>query len=154
KAANERGIPIGFDLCHSIGAVPHELHDLGVDFAFWCTYKHLNGGPGSTGGVFVHEKHFGSKPGLAGWFSSDKSKQFDMEHELTPAPDAIAFHVEALPFFIDERLLRGLEVFEYAGINRIRKEWSDMTKYMIYLSGHVVFIKVDDRFVSRHGIEK
>ena len=64
-AAQERGIPIGFDLCHSIGAVEHSLHDWGVDFAFWCTYKHLNGGPGSVGGLFVHEKHFGTAPGLA-----------------------------------------------------------------------------------------
>ena len=58
-AANERGIPIGFDLCHSVGAIEHSLHDWGVDFAFWCTYKHLNGGPGSVGGLFVHEKNFG-----------------------------------------------------------------------------------------------
>lgn len=46
--ANERGIPIGFDLCHSVGAIEHSLHDWGADFAFWCTYKHLNGGPGSA----------------------------------------------------------------------------------------------------------
>src|SRR5699024_5895984 len=70
--AHKRNIFIGFDLCHSIGAIPHELSKWGVDFAFWCTYKHLNGGPGSVGGIFVHEKHFGREPGLAGWFSSDK----------------------------------------------------------------------------------
>src|SRR5699024_11573688 len=88
EAANERGIPIGFDLCHSIGAVPHELHDWGVDFAFWCTYKHLNGGLGSTGELFVHEKHFGTKPGLAGCFSSDKNTQIIMENEFTTPAQA------------------------------------------------------------------
>src|SRR5690625_2030243 len=59
SAAHERGIKIGFDLCHSVGAFPHQLHDWNVDFAFWCTYKYLNGGPGSVGGLFLHEKHFG-----------------------------------------------------------------------------------------------
>src|SRR5699024_3697509 len=78
EAAHNRNIPIGFDLCHSIGAIPHQLSEMGVDFAFWCTYKHLNGGPGSVGGIYVNEKHFGTSPGLAGWFGSDKETQFDM----------------------------------------------------------------------------
>ncbi|MHB1612397.1 MAG: kynureninase, partial [Sulfobacillus sp.] len=77
-AAHERNILIGFDLAHSVGAVPHHLTDWGVDFAFWCTYKYLNGGPGSVGGLYVHKKHWGAAPGLAGWFSSKKSVQFDM----------------------------------------------------------------------------
>src|SRR5262249_23752450 len=42
--AHERGMVIGFDCAHSIGAVPHHLDDWGVDFAFWCGYKYLNGG--------------------------------------------------------------------------------------------------------------
>lgn len=147
KAANERGIPIGFDLCHSIGAVPHELHDWGVDFAFWCTYKHLNGGPGSTGGLFVHEKHFGTKPGLAGWFSSDKSKQFDMEHELTPAPDAGAFQIGTPNMLSAAPLLGALELFQEAGIERIRKKSLELTDYMMDLLEHEVMNKVDNRFV-------
>ena len=53
EAAHERNILIGFDLCHSIGSVPHELDAWGVDFAFWCNYKHLNGGPGATGGLYL-----------------------------------------------------------------------------------------------------
>lgn len=83
--AHKRGIIIGFDGCHSIGAIPHQFSDWGVDFAYWCNYKHLNGGPGAVGGLYVNKKHFGTLPGLAGWFSSKKEKQFDMEHTLTPA---------------------------------------------------------------------
>ena len=49
-AARVRGIPMGFDCAHSIGAVPHRFDDWGVDLAFWCTYKCLNAGPGATGG--------------------------------------------------------------------------------------------------------
>ncbi|MCG3056551.1 aminotransferase class V-fold PLP-dependent enzyme, partial [Escherichia coli] len=80
--AHKRGIIIGFDGCHSIGAIPHHFSDWGVDFAYWCNYKHLNGGPGAVGGLYVNKKHFGTLPGLAGWFSSKKEKQFDMDHTL------------------------------------------------------------------------
>ena len=51
SAARERGIVAGFDCAHSAGAVPHRFDDWGVDFAFWCTYKYLNAGPGSVGAL-------------------------------------------------------------------------------------------------------
>ena len=47
RAAHERGILAGFDLSHSIGITPHALDRWDVDFAFWCGYKWLNGGPGA-----------------------------------------------------------------------------------------------------------
>lgn len=68
RCAHEKGIAIGFDCAHSAGSVPHRLHDWGVDFAFWCSYKHLNGGPGSPAFLFLHERHFDREPGMAGWF--------------------------------------------------------------------------------------
>ncbi|EMF48208.1 Kynureninase [Planococcus halocryophilus Or1] len=46
EAAHKKGILVGFDLAHSIGAMPHQLHDDGVDFAVWCHYKYMNSGPG------------------------------------------------------------------------------------------------------------
>ncbi len=138
KAAHERGIKIGFDLCHSVGAMPHQLHDWKVDFAFWCTYKHLNGGPGSVGALFVHEDHFGTKPGLAGWFSSDKSKQFDMDHTFTPAPDAGAFQIGTPNVLSAAPLLGALETFEDAGIERIREKSLQLTAYMMDLIDHIL----------------
>lgn len=131
--AHKRNIFIGFDLCHSIGAIPHELSKWGVDFAFWCTYKHLNGGPGSVGGIFVHEKHFGREPGLAGWFSSDKDKQFDMEHTLTPATDAGAFQIGTPHVLSAAPLLGALEIFQEASIHAVRKKSLALTQYMIDL---------------------
>ncbi|GGP08310.1 kynureninase [Oceanobacillus neutriphilus] len=133
KAAHERGIKIGFDLCHSIGAIPHHLHDWDVDFAFWCTYKHLNGGPGSVAALYVNDKHFGVSPGLAGWFSSNKEKQFDMEHTLTPAEDAGAFQIGTPHVLSAAPLIGALDLFHEAGIEKIRRKSLDLTAYMMDL---------------------
>lgn len=133
KAAHERNIKIGFDLCHSIGSIPHELHDWDVDFAFWCTYKHLNGGPGSVGALFLHERHFGISPGLAGWFSSDKEKQFDMDHTLTPATNAGAFQIGTPHVLSAAPLVGALELFNEAGIESIRQKSLQLTDYLIDL---------------------
>src|SRR5699024_9308350 len=133
KEAHQRGIKIGFDLCHSIGAIPHNLHDWDVDFAFWCTYKHLNGGPGSVGALFVHERHFGTSPGLAGWFSSDKDKQFDMEHTLTPANDAGAFQIGTPHVLSAAPLLGSVDLMLEAGIDNIREKSLQLTAFMMEL---------------------
>jgi len=132
-AANERGIPIGFDLCHSIGSIEHELHDWGTDFAFWCTYKHLNGGPGSIGGLFVHEKNFGIAPGLAGWFGSKKESQFDMDHTMDPAVDAGAYQIGTPHVLSLAPVIGALELFEEAGIDRVRKKSLQLTNYLLAL---------------------
>src|SRR5690625_4371617 len=136
SSAHERGIKIGFDLCHSVGALPHHLHDWNVDFAFWCTYKYLNGGPGSVGGLFLHEKHFGIEPGLAGWFSSNKEKQFDMEHELTHAGNARSFQIGTPHVLSAAPLIGALEIFKEAGIENIRNKSLKLTEYMMSLINH------------------
>jgi kynureninase len=133
EEAHRRGILIGWDLCHSIGTIPHALDEWDVDFAFWCNYKYLNGGPGCVAGLYVNEKHFGRTPGLAGWFSSDKRKQFDMEHTLTPAPDAGAYQLATPHVLSMAPLLGSLELFHEAGIDRLRKKSLQLTQYMMDL---------------------
>ncbi|MDV2685773.1 kynureninase [Alkalihalophilus lindianensis] len=130
QEAHKRNIIIGFDLCHSIGSIPHELSEWGVDFAFWCNYKHLNGGPGAVGGLYVNEKHFGISPGLAGWFSSSKEKQFDMEHILSPAHDAGAFQIGTPHVLSVAPLIGSLELFSEAGIENIRNKSLQLTRFM------------------------
>lgn len=131
RAARDRGIPIGFDLCHSIGAIPHALNAWEVDFAVWCTYKYLNSGPGGTAGLFVHRKHHGRLPGLAGWFGSDKEKQFDMEHRFTPARTAGAYQIGTPNILSAAPLIGSLEMFAEAGIERIREKSLRLTRYLM-----------------------
>lgn len=131
QAAREKGIVIGFDLSHSIGAVTHELHNWDVDFAFWCTYKHLNGGPGAVGGLFINERHFGKEAGLAGWFGSDKTKQFDMDHTMTAAPDAGAYQIGTPHVLSLAPLLGSLEMFEELGMDKVREKSLALTRFML-----------------------
>jgi kynureninase len=75
-------------LAHAAGNAPLSLHDWGVDFACWCTYKYINSGPGSLGGVFVHEKHTGSGSKLEhlqGWWGHDSASRFQMLDDFIPA---------------------------------------------------------------------
>jgi kynureninase len=136
RAAHDNQILIGFDLCHSIGAIPHELSEWDVDFAFWCNYKHLNGGPGSTAALYVNKKHFGQAPGLAGWFGSKKDKQFDMEHELDHADSAGAYQMGTPHILSSAPLLGALELFAEAGITAIRQKSLELTSYMMELITH------------------
>ena len=131
--ANNRGILIGFDGCHSIGAIPHSFSEWGVDFAYWCNYKHLNGGPGSVGGLYVNSKHFGTDPGLAGWFGSKKEKQFDMEHSLTPADSAGAYQIGTPHVLSLAPLLGALEIFAEAGIENIRAKSLKINQFLMDL---------------------
>jgi len=133
KAARERGIIIGFDGCHSVGAIPHQLHEWDVDFAYWCNYKYLNSGPGGVGSLFVHEKHFGTMPGLAGWFGSNKEKQFDMKHEFVPSDTVGAYQIGTPHILSMAPLVGSLEMYKEATIERIREKSLHSTAYLMSL---------------------
>jgi len=133
RAARARGITIGFDCAHSVGAVPHRLHDWGVDFAFWCTYKYLNGGPGAVGSLFVHERHFGTRPGLAGWWGHHKARQFDMALRFEQAPGAGAWQIGTPPVLGAAALYGALRILQEAGIDAIRAKSLDQTGYLMFL---------------------
>lgn len=130
KAAHEKGILAGFDLAHSIGALPHALHDIGADFAVWCHYKYMNGGPGGTGGLYIHERHHHLSPGNAGWFGSDKAKQFDMDHKFSKAEGAGAYQIGTPNIFSMAPLLGSVEIFEEIGIEKIRGRSLQLTNHL------------------------
>lgn len=133
RAAHERGAVIGFDCAHSIGSVPHELDAWDVDFAFWCTYKYLNGGPGSIGGLYLHPRHSGQDPALAGWWGYRKDRQFAMVHEWEGAEGAGAFQVSTVPVLSTAGLLGSLTITREAGIGAIRDKSLAQTEYLMSL---------------------
>ncbi|AIM16988.1 kynureninase [Neobacillus sedimentimangrovi] len=133
EAAHKKGIIIGFDACHSAGSIPHYFSEWDVDFAFWCNYKHLNGGPGAVGALFVNRKHFNQLPGMTGWFGSNKEKQFDMEHTFTPANSAGAFQIGTPHVLSLAPLIGSLDMFHEAGIERIREKSLKLTQYLMDL---------------------
>ena len=129
--AHRRGILIGFDCSHSIGALPHALDEWGVDFAFWCSYKYLNCGPGAVGGLYLNRRHFDKAPGMAGWFGNRKTTQFDMNPVFDPALDAGRLHI-GTPNILSLAALEGsLRIVHEAGIDRIRRKSLDLTEFLM-----------------------
>ena len=133
EEAHRRGILLCVDACHSIGAVPQRFEEWDVDFAVWCNYKYLNGGPGAVAGLYVNRRHFGAAPGLAGWFSSEKARQFDMAHGPTFAQTAGAYQIGTPPVLSMCALLGSLELINRAGLPAIREKSLAQTRYLIGL---------------------
>ncbi len=115
-----RGVVVAFDASHSVGVVPHALSAWGVDCAFWCSYKYLNGGPGAVGALYLNRRHFGAAPGLAGWFGGRKDRQFAMAHRFEPAAEAGALQIGTPPILAMAPLIGALETIREAGIGAIR----------------------------------
>ena len=136
--AHKRGIMIGFDCCHSVGAVPHYFDKWDVDFALWCGYKYLNGGPGSPAFLYVNKKHFDHEPALSGWFGSVKQKQFDMSLTFEHSQNAGGWQISS-PALLSAAPLEGsLKIILEAGIDAIRAKSLKMTSYLTSLVDHVL----------------
>jgi kynureninase len=78
--AHSMGALVIWDLSHSAGAIPVDLMGDNADFAVGCTYKYINGGPGSQAFVFVHPRHHATAmPALVGWWGHENPFSFDLE---------------------------------------------------------------------------
>ncbi|CAO1636636.1 unnamed protein product [Parajaminaea phylloscopi] len=107
KRAQELGILVGYDLAHAFANVPLALHDWGVDFAVWCTYKYGSSGAGGIGGLFVHEKwHQHELVRPSGWWGHNKATRFAMPKVFDPMPGAAGWQVSN-PSNFDIVSLRG-----------------------------------------------
>ncbi|KAK0197204.1 pyridoxal phosphate-dependent transferase [Armillaria mellea] len=96
QRAQALGCICGWDLAHAVGNVPLSLHDWGVDFAVWCTYKYLNSGPGGIAGLFMHEKwNEREPPRHAGWWGNDPATRFEMRATFSPILGSLQTFKEA-----------------------------------------------------------
>jgi len=131
-AARAAGAVVGLDLAHAIGNVPLRLHDWNADFAVWCSYKYLNAGPGAIGGCFVHERHARESglPRFAGWWGHDKARRFEMAPHFRPISGAEGWQVSNPPVLSAAPLLASLELFERAGLARLRDKSLQLTGLM------------------------
>ncbi|MEZ5307708.1 MAG: kynureninase [Pyrinomonadaceae bacterium] len=138
-AAHQTGALAGFDLAHAAGNVPLELHDWNVDFAAWCSYKYLNSGPGGVAGAFVHERHKEdfSLPRFAGWWGHEKTTRFLMGPEYVPIPGAEGWQLSNPPILQMAALMASLDVFDEAGMLRLREKSEKLTGYLEWLVGNV-----------------
>src|SRR5687768_15754081 len=131
RLAHARGALVGFDHAHGAGNLELNLHDNGADFAAWCSYKYLNSGPGAVAGCFVHERHARSdRPRFAGWWGHDQASRFRMGPEFVPTPGADGWQLSNPPILALAPLRVSLEVFQRAGMARLRTKSRQLTGYL------------------------
>jgi kynureninase len=135
EAAHRVGAYAGYDLAHAVGNVPLQLHDWGVDFACWCSYKYLNSGPGGVGGIFVH-RHHGNNPKvfrLAGWWGNEEETRFKMKKGFFPQKGAASWQMSNAPVFNMVAHRASLDIYDKAGMTALREKSLKLTAYLEFL---------------------
>ena len=135
QASHRVGAKVGFDLAHAAGNLELKMHDWDVDFAVWCSYKYLNGGPGAVAGAFVHERHAESFDlcRLAGWWGHDKASRFQMGPEFKPIPGAEGWQISNPPILQMAALRASLEIFDEIGMLALCQKSERLTGYLEFL---------------------
>jgi kynureninase len=131
---------VGWDLAHAAGNVPLALHDWGVDFAAWCSYKYLNAGPGAVAGAFVHADHADDPdlPRLAGWWGNDPATRFRMARDFVPRTGADGWQLSNPPILSLAPVLASLRHFDEIGMPALRARSERLTGYLEGLLDEVV----------------
>ncbi len=134
-AGHKKGCMVGFDLAHAAGNLLLELHKWECDFAVWCSYKYLNGGPGAIAGAFVHKKHLLDMtiPKFWGWWGQDKATRFLMDHDFRPIPTVESWQLSNPPILQLAALRASLDIFHEAGMTALRAKSELLTGFAEYL---------------------
>ncbi len=141
RAGHAQGAVVGFDLAHAAGNVVLDLHDWGVDFAAWCTYKYLNSGPGGVGGCFVHNRHSADPtlPKFLGWWGTRKDTRFEMSTSFEAIPTVESWAVSNPPILQLAALRASLDVFDRAGgMTPLRAKSERQIAYLDFLLDEVI----------------
>ena len=133
ETGREYGAKVGFDLAHAVGNLPLSLHEWGMDFAAWCSYKYLCAGPGSPGGIFVHKRH-GSwdGPRFNGWWGHDKNTRFNMDPDFIPIKGAEGWQISNAPILGLACLRSSMEIINDIGMLALRIKSEELTAYLEY----------------------
>jgi len=160
KVTHETGAFLGLDLAHAVGNVPLKLHEWGVDFAAWCTYKYLNSGPGAIGGVYIHEKYATDPafPRLAGWYGYNAATRFLMQKKFQATPTAEGWQLSNAPILSFAPLIASHSLFQQAGMESLRNKSVMLTSYLTYLLDRIpskerVFEIITPRKSSARGAQ-
>ena len=145
ELGHKKGCKVGIDLAHGVGNIQPNLHQSGVDFAAWCTYKYMNSGPGSLGGVFVHERyaHDQTLKRFAGWWSQNKKTRFDMRQPLDITPGAEGWQLSNPPILSMAAIKASLALFSEVGMPSLIKKSKQLTGYLEYL-----ILKLNNKNIS------
>jgi len=131
--AHAKGALVLWDLSHSVGSVPIDLDDCDVDLAIGCTYKYLNGGPGSPAFLYVNKKiqEKLSSP-IWGWWGQTKPFDFGLDYEA--APGLQRFLTGTQPMISLLTMAASLDSILHAGMEAIRAKSILMTDYATFLT--------------------
>lgn len=131
KMAQKAGALMLWDLCHSVGVVPIRLSDSGVDLAVGCTYKYLNGGPGSPAFLYVNSLRTELENPVMGWFGLANPMGFSSETE--PAEGASRFLTGTPPIISAALVEPGVDLVLEAGVERLRDKSNLLTRRFVAL---------------------
>ncbi len=133
KLAHRHGALVLWDLSHSAGAVPVELDACNADFAIGCTYKYLNGGPGSPAFLYIRKdlQDQVTSP-VWGWWGQNAPFAFDLDY--TPAPGVARFLTGSQPILSMLAMEAALDPLLEAGMDGLRVKSLLLSEYLIYLT--------------------
>ncbi len=133
KLAQRYQVVLGLDLAHAIGNIPLHLHEWQIDFAVWCSYKYLNGGPGALGGAFIHAKyHDLDLPRLGGWWGNNPETRFAsfQAEKFTPVASANGWQLSNPSIFSAAPLLAALSIFDEVNLDHLYAKNQQLSAYL------------------------
>ncbi|WP_347107407.1 kynureninase [Paenarthrobacter sp. S56] len=140
---HQAGALMLWDLCHSVGSVPLELDEWNVDLAVGCTYKYLNGGPGSPAFAYVNKaRQEELQQPIWGWMGADNP--FGMTAAYAPAQGIRRFITGTPPVLAMQPLKDMVELIASVGMEAVRTKSIKLTDYAISLA---------EELLVPHGVE-